>query len=106
MTLDTYGHVLSTSQRAAAEKLDTLFAPTPEFGGQLVVKEATIATDFLSRANRKFNVIRALSLVEMWGLEPQTPYMRSRAVRAPASSEQESAVRKNSTIKSCQQKLA
>jgi glutamine synthetase type III len=78
MTLDTYGHVMAGSQRIAADKLDRLFAPSGEFGGQMVVKEATIATDFLSRANRKFNVIRALSLVEMWGLEPQTPYMRSK----------------------------
>jgi integrase len=78
MTLDTYGHVLAGSQRAAADKLDKLFAPSPQFGGQMVVKEATIATDLRGHAKRNFNVVKALSLVEMWGLEPQTPYMRSK----------------------------
>jgi hypothetical protein len=67
----------------AADKFDRLFAPSLEFGGQIVVKGATIATDFLNRANRKLNVSRALSLVEMGGLEPRAPYMRSREIDWP-----------------------
>jgi hypothetical protein len=77
MTLDTYGHVMAGSQRIAADKLDRLFAPSIEFGGQMVVKDATIATDLPGQTKRNFNVVRTLSMVEMWGLEPQTPYMRS-----------------------------
>jgi|SRR5580700_183700 integrase len=78
MTLDTYGHVMAGSQRIAADKLDRLFAPSLEFGGQMVVKEATIATDLPGQRKQKFNVIRALSMVEMRGLEPLTPCLQSR----------------------------
>jgi hypothetical protein len=78
MTLDTYGHVMAGSQRLAADKLDRLFSASPEFGGQMVVNEATIATDLPGKRKRKFNVINALRLVEMRGLEPRTPYMRSK----------------------------
>lgn len=74
MMLDTYGHVMAGAQRLAAEKLDALFAPSPEFGGQMVVKEASTAVDLFKTPGRKFNVIKALSLVEMGGLEPPTPY--------------------------------
>ena len=42
-----------------------------------MVKEATVATDLSRQTKRNFNVIEALPMVEMWGLEPQTPYMRS-----------------------------
>jgi integrase len=78
MTLDTYGHVLAGAQRDAADKMDSFFAAVSEFGGHSVVKEATIATDLPGHKKRKFNVIKALSLVEMGGLEPPTPYMRSK----------------------------
>jgi hypothetical protein len=77
MTLDTYGHIVDGAPRLAADKLDALFAPSPEFGSQMVVKDATIATGLPGQAKRKFNVIKALSLVEMRGLEPPTPYMRN-----------------------------
>jgi hypothetical protein len=78
MTLDTYGHVLAGSQRLAVDKLNRLFDPSPEFGGQMVVKEATITTAFTPQAKRKLNVIKALSMVEMRGLEPLTPCLQSR----------------------------
>jgi hypothetical protein len=81
MTLDTYGHVLEGAQRIAADTVDRIFAPTPQSGGQAVVKQATVATDLPGQAKRKFNVIKALSLVEMRGLEPRTPYMRIRKTR-------------------------
>jgi hypothetical protein len=77
MTLDTYGHVMAGAQRNAADRLDRLFAPSP-FGGQMVVKEATIATDLPGQPKRKFNGIRAFNLVEMRGLEPLTPCLQSR----------------------------
>lgn len=56
---------MAGSQRIAADRLDRLFAPSFEFGGQMVVKEATIPTDLSKIAIPKFNVIKALSLVEM-----------------------------------------
>jgi hypothetical protein len=74
-------HISETSagsQRLAADKLDQLFTPSPECGGQMVVKEATMATDLPGQVKRKFNVTKALRLVEMGGLEPPTPYMRSK----------------------------
>jgi hypothetical protein len=96
MTLDTYGHVLAGSQRAAADKLDRLFAPSPELGGQMVVKEATVATALPGQKMLKFNVVKALSLVEMWGLEPQTPYMRSDSGAKGASTKKARKKRKDS----------
>jgi hypothetical protein len=37
MTLDTYGHLVPTSQAVAAAKADEIFRPRPE-DGQMVVK--------------------------------------------------------------------
>ena len=67
MTLDTCGHVPAGFQRIAAVKLDRLAAASPEFGGHLVVKEATIATDLPGRMKRNFNVIKDFSFLEMRG---------------------------------------
>jgi integrase len=78
MTLDTYGHVLAGAQRIAADSVDRIFAPSADFGGQMVVNKPELNTDPLRYKNRKFNVIKALRLVEMRGLEPRTPYMRSK----------------------------
>src|SRR6202012_5613605 len=74
------------AQRLAADTLDRLFAPTPGFGGQMVVKEATTATDLPGQKKRKFNGVKALRFVEMRGLEPRTPYMRSKCSTSLATS--------------------
>jgi len=75
MSLDTYGHVLGGSQRAAADKLDVLFASD---GGQVVVKEATIAPPLANRKTRAATNDADFQLVEMRRLELLTPYMRSK----------------------------
>jgi len=71
MTLDTYGHVLTGAQMVAADKLDAIFGGSPVAVG---------ASNAPPPSDRKTpNPLRdgRFRLVEMWGLEPQTPYMRS-----------------------------
>lgn len=77
MTLDVYGHVIPGAQAAAVKKLDALF-PGLEFDGQMMVNEAHIASDLPNENARKPLRRKHFGLVEMRGLEPRTPYMRSK----------------------------
>jgi integrase len=77
MTLDQYGHVLPGSQRQAADRLEHVFGNSM-FGGQSVVKAVEVATDLPNQDARKSLRRRHFGLVEMRGLEPRTPYMRSK----------------------------
>ena len=56
MTLDTYGHVIPSAQASAVEKLDQLFPPTEtaqKFDGQVMVKEAQVASDLPNKNARR-----------------------------------------------------
>jgi integrase len=77
MTLDVYGHVIPSGQIAAVDKLNDLF-PAPELDGQMMVKEAQRASDLPKRNARKPLGRKRFRLVETWGVEPQTSYMRSK----------------------------
>jgi len=78
MTFDTYGHVLPGAQRLAADAVEEMFAPKAEFGGQMVVKPLSNVADLDAYKTRKALRNAGLRLVEMRGLEPLTPYMRSK----------------------------
>ncbi len=82
MTLDVYGQSVRGSQRAAVEKTDELF-PIAELGRQLVgsqqgVKAASVVSEHPKRKTRNRNNDAGFQMVEMGGLEPPTPYMRSK----------------------------
>jgi hypothetical protein len=44
----------------------------------MVVKEGVVAIDLRRQRNENLNLVKDLRLVEMGGLEPPTPYMRSK----------------------------
>jgi len=77
-TLDLYGHVLPGAQRIAADKLDAIFGPKATNGGQMVVKSPNLLSYGNIRKLRKSFQNAGFQLVEMGGLEPPTPYMRSK----------------------------
>jgi integrase len=83
MTLDVYGQSVRGSQRAAVEKTNELF-PISEIGSQLElgsqkgVKSTSEAIDLRKEKRPIHNRIRRFQMVEMGGLEPPTPYMRSK----------------------------
>jgi len=76
MVLDRYGHMFEGARRQAAETMDRVFG-TVEIGRQMVVKKSDAVPKNQTPIPK--NLMKsARSLVEMWGLEPQTPYMRSK----------------------------
>jgi integrase len=77
MTLDTYSHVIPGAKQKAADKASMLF-PVSEFDGQMMVREASIASDIPKKNARKPIRRKRFYLVETWGVEPQTSYMRSK----------------------------
>ncbi len=83
MTLDVYGQSVRGSQRAAVEKTNELF-PIDELGSQLElgsqqgVKPPSVAAGPRKQKRQILNGIKRFQMVEMGGLEPPTPYMRSK----------------------------
>jgi hypothetical protein len=76
--LTRYGHLFNHSAQRVAQTADQIFAAL-EPGCRTIVVNA--ADRFGSRVKEKpANPygMRVFQLVEMWGLEPQTPYMRSK----------------------------
>ncbi len=76
MVLDRYGHMFEGARRQAAETMDRVFG-TVEIGRQMVVKESDAVPKNQTPIPKSL-MKSAKRLVEMWGLEPQTPYMRSK----------------------------
>jgi hypothetical protein len=76
MVLDRYGHMFEGARRQAAETMDRVFG-TVEIGRQMVVKKSDAVPKNQTPIPKSL-MKSAKRLVEMWGLEPQTPYMRSK----------------------------
>jgi integrase len=76
MVLDRYGHMFEGARRQAAETMDRVFGDL-EIGRQMVVKKTASLPDAQTPLPKKL-MKSARFLVEMGGLEPPTPYMRSK----------------------------
>jgi hypothetical protein len=76
MVLDRYGHLFEGARRQAAQTMDRVFAGV-EIGRQMVVKVLPAPAQEKTPTQKKLEQM-ALFLVEMGGLEPPTPYMRSK----------------------------
>jgi integrase len=76
MVLDRYGHMFEGARRQAAETMDRVFSDL-EIGRQMVVKKPASSSDASTPVPKKL-MKSARFLVEMGGLEPPTPYMRSK----------------------------
>jgi hypothetical protein len=85
MTLDLYGHVMPGAQKSAAEKMDRIFDSNSksELGGQMGVKLPDNVVELEERKTRKALRNAGLRELEMRGLEPLTPYMRSKKSAKP-----------------------
>lgn len=76
MVLDRYGHLFEGARRPAALTMDRVFAGV-EIGRQMVVKTPPAPPQ--NKTPIPKNLAKsAFLLVEMGGLEPPTPYMRSK----------------------------
>ena len=76
MVLDRYGHMFEGARRQAAETMDRVFGDL-EIGRQMVVEKPALLPDAQTPLPKKL-MKSARLLVEMGGLEPPTPYMRSK----------------------------
>jgi hypothetical protein len=76
MVLDRYGYMFEGARRQAAETMDRVFGDL-EIGRQMVVKKPASLPHAQTPLPKKL-MKSARFLLEMGGLEPPTPYMRSK----------------------------
>ena len=93
MVLDRYGHMFEGARRQAAETMNRVFDNAkigkvdkiePLHGRQMVVKVRPVLPEKQTPIPKTL-MKSAKALVEMRGLEPLTPYMRSKNAAKPRS---------------------